>query len=93
MSLVIFNFPADGEGRANIATNRVTGGSDSVATHVDCLFDDLIEIAQDRLTRRRSEGGSMTVLSRIDRVFSNIPWRAPRQKCMCCYSREVHFPV
>ena len=67
-----FNFPVDGEGRVNLSTERVTGGSDSVASHFDVLFDDLTEIAQDRPTRRRSEGGSITVLSRIDRVYSNI---------------------
>ena len=68
-----FNFPVDGEGRLNVATDRVTGGSDSVATHFDVSFGDLIEIAQDRPTRRRSEGGSMTVLSRVDRICSNTP--------------------
>ena len=69
----VFHFPVDGEGRLDVATDRVTGGSDSVATHFDVLFDDLIGIAQGRLTRRRGEGGSMTVLSRIDRIFSNVP--------------------
>ena len=52
---------------------RVTGGSDAVATHLDALFDDLVEIAQGRPTRRRSERGSMTVLSRAHRTYSNIP--------------------
>ena len=68
-----FNFPVDGEGRRNVSTDRVIGGSDSAASHFDCLFDDLTEIAQGRPTRRRSEGGTMTVLSRIDRIYSNLP--------------------
>ena len=37
------------------------------------MFDDLVEIAQGRPTRRRSEGGTMTVLSRVDRIYSNLP--------------------
>ena len=65
--------PVDGEGRLNVATDRVIGGSVSVAAHFDTVFDDLAEIAQDRPTRRRSEGGSMTVLPRIDRISSNFP--------------------
>ena len=68
-----FSFPVDGEGRLDVATDRVTGGSDSVAAHFDILFDDLIGIAQDRPARRRSEGGLMIVLFRIDRIFSNTP--------------------
>ena len=68
-----FNFPVDGEGRLNVSTDRVTGGSDSVASHFDCLFDDITGLAQGRPTRRRSEGGTMTVLSRIDRIYSNLP--------------------
>ena len=68
-----FGFPVDGEGLLNVATDRVTGGIGSVATHFDTSFDDLIGIAQDRPTRRRSEGGSMTVLSRTGRIYSNTP--------------------
>ena len=68
-----FNFPVDGERRLNVSTDRVTGRSDSVASHFDCSFDDLIEIAQDRPARRRSEGGTMTVLSKIDLIYSNLP--------------------
>ena len=67
-----FNFLV-GEGRLNVSTDRVAGGSDSVASHFDSLFDDLIEIVQDRPIRRRSEGGTMTVLSRADRIYSNLP--------------------
>ena len=89
-----FNYPVDGEGRLNVSTDRVTGGSDAVASHFDGLFHGLIRIAQSRPTRRRSEGGTMTVLSRIDRIYSNLPpWRAPRQECLCCYSREAYYPV
>ena len=68
-----FNFPVDGEGRLNVSTGGVPGGSDTVASHFDCVFDDLIEIAQDRPIRRRIEGGTTTVLSRIDRIYSNLP--------------------
>ena len=68
-----FNFLVDGESRLNVSTDRVTGGSDSVATHFDALFDDLAEIALGRPTRRRSEGGSMIVLSRTVRIYSNTP--------------------
>ena len=66
-------FFVNGEGRLDFATDRVTGGIDAVATHFDVSFDALIEIAQDRLIRRRGEGGSVIVLSRADRIYSNIP--------------------
>ena len=39
----------------------------------DILFDDLNEIAQGRPTRRRREGGSMTLPSRLDRILYDIP--------------------
>ena len=78
-----FNFPVDGEGRLNVSTGRVTGGSDSVASHFDCVFGDLTEIAQDRPTRRRSEGGTMTVLSGIDRMYSNLPPGEPLARNAC----------
>ena len=89
-----FNFPVDGEGRLNISTDRVTGGSDPVASHFDCLLCDLTGVVQDRPTRRRSEGGTMTALSE-DRshLFEPTSWRTPRQECLCCYSREACFPV
>ena len=72
LSLVVLIFLLV-EGRLNVATDRATGGSESVAAHFDILFDDLIGIAQGRPTRRGSEGGLMIVLSRIDRMFFNTP--------------------
>ena len=68
-----FNFPSDGEGRLNIASGRVVVSNDPVASFFEALFEDLTEIAQDRPTRKRVEGGEVTVLSRIDRIFSSIP--------------------
>ena len=37
------------------------------------MFGDLIEIAQDRPIRRRSEWGTMTVLSRVGRIYCSLP--------------------
>ena len=66
-----FNFPSDGEGRLNIASGRVVVSNDPVASFFEALFEDLTEIAQDRPTRKRVEGGGRS-LSCLGSIGSSL---------------------
>ena len=66
------NFPAVGEGRLDATTGRVTLTDEAVSGHFDDVFWGMCEVAGDRPTRRGLSAGTLSTLSRIDRLFLNM---------------------
>jgi exonuclease III len=71
-----FNFIHDDDRRLNSATGLEVEGSDPIAHTFESIFPVLVELAQPNYTRSCSllaPTASLNYLSRIDRIYTNIP--------------------
>ena len=68
-----FNFPATDDGRLLLETGESSNSQARLAMKYDNLFSDMTELAQIDFTRRQVQEGRIISLSRIDRIYSNLP--------------------
>ena len=68
-----FNFPASDEARYNPSTTKYKYDGTGIAKVFERMFGDLTELHQDDYTRRQMRDDRIDTLSRIDRIFTNIP--------------------
>jgi hypothetical protein len=71
-----FNFIHDDDRRLNVASGLEVEGSDPIARAFESSFPSLVELAQPNYTRGCSllaPRSALGILSRIDRIYTNIP--------------------
>ena len=66
-------FPAVGERRTDLRTGRTTFADTSLSLHFEGAFPELTDVVCDRPTRKQVVGDEIGIVSRIGRVFTNLP--------------------
>jgi endonuclease/exonuclease/phosphatase family metal-dependent hydrolase len=68
-----WNFVEKGDFRLHLSTGKATVENSAKIREFEHLFVDYVELHQDNFTRAGKKNGLIETLSRIDRIYTNIP--------------------